>query len=61
MTGVNKKSERFDRFVEALDALCKEHDVHLSTSGYDLFSVLGPGFEAGVDIQRIEDKTDWCL
>ena len=29
-------TEKFDRFVVALEALCREHKVQLSTSMYDL-------------------------
>ena len=37
-------SAKFEKFVDALEALCREHGVQLSTSGYDLITVsdIGP-------------------
>lgn len=32
-------SEQYDRFVEALEALCREHRVQLSVSEYDTLDV----------------------
>lgn len=28
-------SDKYEEFVEALNSLCSEHDVHICTSGYD--------------------------
>ncbi len=52
---------KYDRFVEALDALCKEHDVLLSPGGYDILGVwdgssVYASTRAGVT-ERIEDRT----
>lgn len=54
---MNDNSEKFDRFVEALDKLCKEYDVHLTTSEYDVLTVCRPDtwFPAGIPADRIED------
>lgn len=34
-----KMSNQYDRFVEALEALCREHRVQLSVSQYDTLDV----------------------
>ena len=59
---MNDNSKKFDRFVDALDKLCKEHDVHLTTSEYDVLSVWPADadadskfFPAGIDTDRIDD------
>ncbi len=53
-------SVKFDNFVVALKALCVEHEVFLSTSGYDVLSVFNMDVHdpEGIDSDRIEDCTD---
>ena len=50
---------KFDEFVKALDALCKEHDVRLSTTAYDFLQVWDGDCTdgAGTDPERIDDRT----
>jgi hypothetical protein len=52
------EGSKFDRFVAALEALCREHQVQLCTSGYDGLDVkdLAAG-EEPVYCAGIEDKT----
>ena len=52
-------SEKFDKFVKALDALCKEHDVFLTPSNYDILEVWDGGRQdaAGINLFRIDDLT----
>lgn len=45
---------KFDKFVAALTALCVEHQVHLTASGYEWLEVWNleddkPLCEAGID------------
>jgi len=51
-------SEKFDKFVTALNALCKEHGVFLSTTGYDALAVFDADeHDEGTEVDRIEDET----
>lgn len=36
-------TKKFDEFVKALDTLCREHEVQLDTTGYDLLVVRDRG------------------
>lgn len=56
---------KFVRFVAALEALCREHDVQLCTSTYDGLQVWegnvggeNPIHAAGIEDFTIEEPTD---
>lgn len=56
-----KGVDRFDRFLLALDVLCREHDVQLAAEGYDRLEVWD--LEAGEPticggVERVVDKTE---
>ena len=61
---MGKNTEKFDRFVKALDALCREHDVRLTSAehAHDLLVVYDDisyaPTDAGMDVSRIEDRTE---
>jgi hypothetical protein len=50
---------KYDKFVAALQQLCREHGVQLATSGYDSLQVwdLDPGDET-IFAPGVEDKTN---
>lgn len=56
-------TQKFDDFVKALETLCREHRVVLSTTGYESLAVFDAGAISGsADEQPIyggvEDETD---
>ena len=59
MQTTSQRSKKYDRFVAALRALCREHEVQLAPESYDLIQVwnLRPG-ENEIYEDHIEDKTE---
>lgn len=51
-------SQKFDKFMSALESLCKEHQVQISVSRYDRLQVwdLRAG-EGGIYAPDVEDRT----
>ena len=50
-------TQKYEAFVEALQKLCDEHKVHLSTSMYDLITVWDADPRDDPVAERMEDKT----
>lgn len=51
-------SKKCLNFILALMQLCKEHEVRLSTSGYDGLQVWDAKGSTGIHCAGIEDMTD---
>lgn len=52
-------SEKYEKFLPALEALCREHGIQIAVSGSDVLQIwpLKEG-EAEVLVSDIEDKTE---
>lgn len=51
-------TEKFDKFIEALTALCLEHDVHLTSGGYEGLEVWNREGDHPLTQAGITDWTD---